>query len=143
MSSERSFLKTASSRLSKVEAEEFLGKLKSAGAAEAVKGFAKQYGPELAAGTIGALALTGAQYLSSKRGKGGDSMAERSMPEPGEKDRSRMSFVQDLAYSKDKAMSDYAGVSSRHPLKSSMFVAPAGVATGLGALAILRRLKGV
>lgn len=143
MSSERAFLKLSSS-LSPEEARELLKMMKTSGVADAAKSFLKNYRNELGAAALGTAILSGIQYATSKnKDKAGVSTAQKAFSQPAEKERKNMSFAEDLGHFKDKAMADFADVGTRHPFKSSMFVAPTGAAAGLATLAMIRRLKGV
>jgi hypothetical protein len=133
------------------DARELLGKLKTAGVreiAQSALGMAKQYAPEIAAGTAGAGLLTAGQYLSNRGRNGKKSPEQRAatvfatsaeaMKDQAERDNRPLNFREDLTAAVAPASKNIADVLARHPMKGALLVAPVGAYAGLR---ILKALK--
>jgi hypothetical protein len=136
MSSERDFLKLSSSRISRQEANEFIGKLKESGLMDSMKGMATV--PN-ALGALGGAALaTGLEYALNKSRAAHPGEVKRPEPAvPGS------SFSHDLAQTSAGARHDFQEMSARHPAMSAPLVAPLGAVTGLAAILGARKLLGI
>lgn len=154
MSAEKDFISKTASAFSKEEAEEFLGKLKKAGAEQAINTFVKQHGPEIAAAAGGALLTTAAQYMANRPRPGGQPSMQQAISNPAKKvteeaaarqeaGGGKPSFGTDMSRATARSLSEVSDVLARHPGRGALLAAPAGAAAGLALLRAARRLKGV
>lgn len=144
MSSDRDFLKTAS-KLSKAEADEFLGKLKSSSALEAGKSLLKTYGPEIGSAGAGATLAAISQYLASRPGKSGLSKEQeltRAAAKAHGPEKKDESFARGMSRTNANLSREFADVLAKHPGRAAMLAAPIGAGGGLALLRLVRKLKG-
>ena len=152
MDRERSFLKAASNKFSRSEAEAFLGKLKTSGVTDSAVQFVQANKGPIAASTIGAAVGVLSQYLASKPSKktglskeqeiarAAKAAAEASLDKE-RKQTGTTSYAKEMARNYAAAGSAFADSMSKHPVKAALLAAPIGATAGMGILRAINRAK--